>query len=466
MIEKFLTGIDGFDQLTNGGLPKARTTLISGDPGCGKTLFMMSVLVHGAIATGQPAAFISFEERPRDLIDNAASIGLDLQDLIDRKLLVLDHIVPPRESTTEVGDYSLDGLRVRIDMALKRVNGCYVALDTIETLFAIFEDERLIRGELVRLLNNLSNAGVTTLLSGEKGEGRITRRGFEEYISDCVVVLENQTVGDLATRRLRVMKYRGAHHGPNKYPFVLDERGFTIMPLTSALFDHSVSTERFSTGLAALDEATNRGLRRGATVLISGPSGSGKTILSSLIAEAACARGENTLFMSFEESPKELLVNVKSGGADLDRFFGEELAICSARPTLMGLERHLVELYRLVENHKPQIVVIDPMSSLSNAGDRDAVYRTIVRMIDYLKRKRITAILATEPSETGDQDRGIAYSSILDTIIELAYDVTGDSISRHLHVIKARGTAHSHKNIPFLIGEEGLLLGVEDDGHS
>ncbi|MFQ6550533.1 circadian clock protein KaiC [Aestuariibius sp. 2305UL40-4] len=463
MIERFKTGIEGFDQLTGGGLPKDRTTLVTGGSGCGKTLFMLSILARGLLSRGEPAVFLSFEERPRDLIDNAASIGLDLQDFIDRDLLHIDHIVPPREGMTAVGEYTLDGLKLRIEMALKSIGAAYLALDTIETLFLMFEDERAIRGELVRLLNYLSDTGVTTIMSGEKGDGRVTRRGFEEYISDCVIVLENDTMGDVATRRLRVIKYRGAHHGPNKYPFLIDEQGVTIMPLTSALFDHTVSSDRLTTGTAALDEALGGGIRRGSTVLLSGGSGTGKTILASLTVEAACQLGERALYMSFEESPKELIENVRSAGIDLKtpREDGT-LVISSARPTLMGLERHLVELYRLVESHRPNLVVIDPISSLSTAGDRDAVYRTTVRMIDYLKRHGITAILAMEPTEAEDRDRAIVFSSILDTLIELSSEVDEDGINRHLQIIKARGIAHDHRRIAFHIGKSGVVLEADD----
>ncbi|UWR21270.1 circadian clock protein KaiC [Sulfitobacter sp. S190] len=462
-IEQFTTGISGFDQLSGGGLPRGRTTVITGGAGCGKTLFMLSILANAALTAGSPAVFMSFEERPEAIIKNAASIGLDLQALIDKGLFRIDYVAQTRDATTEVGNYTLDGLRMRIKLALKATNARLLALDTVETLFAMFEDERAIRGELVHLFNTLSDEGVTTLMSAEQGDGRLTRHGFEEYVADAVIVLENDTIGDTATRRMRIVKFRGAHHGPNKYPFLIDEKGLTIAPLTSALFDHKVSTDRVSTGLMALDDALDGGVRVGSTLLLTGSTGTCKTILAAKAAEATCARGDTVLYLSFEESPQELMENVGSAGVDLQKFHDDgHLIITSARPTLMGLERHLVELYRRVDEHQPSLVVLDPVSSLATAGDRDAVYRTIVRMIDYLKRLAITTVITLEPSEVNDPDRAIAFSSILDTLIELSFIVTDEGVERSLQIIKARGTAHDHRKLLFAVGNRGLKLETDD----
>ena len=463
-IKKFKTGISGLDEITHGGLPLARTTLIAGDPGCGKTLFMASILAHAAAERDEPAVLFTFEERRRDIIDNAASIGLDLQALIDAEKFEIVHVSAPREGMTEVGTYTLDGLKLRITAAMNAIGAKYLALDTVETLFSVFSDEKAIRGELVRLLNGLSDDGVTTLMSAERGDGRVTRRGFEEYVSDCVIALENDTWEDIATRRLRVIKYRGAHHRAHKYPFMIGPDGFTVMPLTSATFDHDVATDKISTGTDAVDVALQGGIRRGSTVLISGPTGSGKTILAGAAALETCWRDENALFLSFEESPEELITNLASVNFDLRRQIDAGLLrIASSRPTLMGLERHLVELCKLVEDHKPTLVVIDPVSSLSSAGDRNAVYRTIVRMIDYLKRRKITAVLTMEPSEIGDADRSISFASILDTLIDLSAEISDDGIERYIQVIKARGIDNDHRRQLFSLTSGGVEVEPDDD---
>ncbi len=465
MIRQFRTGITGFDQLTNGGLPVGRTTLVTGDPGSGKTNFLLSILAVGVIPQGEPAVFLSFEERPDDIILNARSIGVDLAQLIEAGALRIDHIAARREGMTEVGAYTLDGLRMRIRAVLNSVGARYLALDTAEALFTIFDSARAVRAELVRMLNDLADEGITTIMSAERGDGRLTRHGFEEYVADCVILLENDTQGDVATRRLRVVKYRGGHHGPNKYPFLIDERGVSVMPITSALLDHQVSRERIATGIGELDDALGGGVRKGSTVLFIGGTGAGKTILASRVALAACKRGERTIFQSFEEAPEELLENVSGAGVDL-RLHVETgaLHVVSARPTLMGLERHLVELYRLVEDVSPSVVVIDPVSSLATAGDRDAVYRTVVRIIDVLKRRGTTALITMEPSEIGDRDRSIEFTSILDTLIELTATIGEDSVRRELRVIKARGIDHDHRRIAFTLSGRPPDAGGDDVG--
>lgn len=355
MIERFATGIAGFDEISGGGLPLRRSTLIAGEAGAGKTLFLLSVIAAGPLARGEAALFLSMEERPETLVANARSIGLDLAVAVDEGRLRIDHIGEPAEHSVERGPYSLEGLRIRIAAGLKAANARFLAIDTIEALFARFENGRILRAELVRLFRWLQSEGITTLISGEKGAGPITRRGLEEYVSDCVIVLENDTEGEVATRRLRILKYRGAAHGLNKYPFLIAASGITIMPISSARFDHRVSAERVGTGIGALDTALDGGLRRGSTSLLSGGTGSGKTIFASHAVEAACERGERALYLSFEESPDELVQNVSAAGVALapHREAGR-LVVISARPTLMGLEQHLVILYRQVIEHAPR----------------------------------------------------------------------------------------------------------------
>ncbi|MEO0362728.1 MAG: circadian clock protein KaiC, partial [Pseudomonadota bacterium] len=373
MIEKFETGISGFDELSFGGLPVGRTTLIAGDAGCGKTLFALEALIRGAAAKGEPVLFITFEETPRNLIDNARSIGLDLEPLIASGALRIDHVSAASVADDEVGSYSLEGLRLRVELGLRASGATFLGIDTIEALFARFRDERAVRAELAALLTFLAGRGVTTLMTGERGGAAITRRRLEEYVSDCVLLLEQDVVDDVSTRRMQIVKYRGARHGSNKYPFLIDAGGFWVMPMSSARLDHDVSFERASTGLDTLDEALGGGIRKGSTTLVSGGAGSGKTIVAATMIEAACARGETSVYASFEESPKELARNASAAGVSLDQHLANgRLSIHCARPTLVGLERHLVELCNLVEANDARFVVIDPISSLTLAGDEVA----------------------------------------------------------------------------------------------
>lgn len=466
MIEKFETGIVGFDEITDGGLPINRTTLVAGGAGCGKTLFLLTAMANGVLAKGNPAVFFSLEELPNDAISNAESIGLNLQHYIDGGLLVVDHVRATNHQTIEVGEYSLEGLKLRIDLALKASGAKFLIIDTIETLFTMFKDERTVRLEFIKLLQWLSSEDITCIVSGEKGDGRLTRRGLEEYVSDCVISLENETTADVATRRLRVVKYRGSQHGMNLYPFLIDDKGITVMPLSSALLNHTVSGKRLATGTKVLNDALDGGIRVGSTTLISGGTGTGKTIISSLMAEAACDRAETVIYISFEESPAELIWNVGAAGIDFTRHvLSKKLAIHSARPTSYGLERHLVELYRLVEINQPTMVVIDPVSSLSTAGSDSEVYRTTVRMIDFLKSRKITSILTMEGQNENLKYAEVNFSSILDVWLHIDADASDNrnGIERYIRIMKARGINHDHRNIPFQINTGSVNLESPDE---
>ena len=456
-MEKLSTGIVGFDHVTGGGLPQSRITLIAGAAGCGKTLFMLTACVRGAAEQGVPAVFFSFEERPDDLVQNAASIGLDLEPMLASGMLFIDHVKRPTDMTAEAGSYTLDGLLTRIDLVQRRTKARVIAIDTIETLFAMFDDERMIRQELVRVFDWLRARGLTAMITGERGQGQLTRHGLEEYISDCVILLDLRIVGDVATRRLRVVKYRGAQHGTNDFPFLIDTDGISVMPLSSALLDHKTSSDVVTTGMDGLDDALSGGIRRGSTMLISGTAGTGKSTMATTFIAAACQRGERAAVLSFEESPDEYLANAGSVGIDLRAAMGSgRLVVQSARPTVLGLEQHLVQIYRLIQQMQPKSVVIDPLSSLVTAGTAWEVHRMIIRLIDYLKRKQITTVLTAEQMDRDLDERGLGISSIIDTWITLEWDRSHDRFRRQLWVVKKRGSGHTYGYVPYTIGAGGI----------
>lgn len=461
-MEKLSTGIDGFDQVARGGLPRSRITLIAGSAGSGKTLFMLTAAARGAAEQGVPAVFLSFEERTADIIDNAAAIGLDLPPLIDSGMLRIEQINRPTEMVEEAGGYTLDGLLIRLELALSRTKARIIAIDTIETLFGMFEDQRTVRQELVRVFNWLKERGVTAIVSGEQGDGQLTRHGLEEYVSDCVVLLVQRMVGDVATRRLRVVKYRGAEHDTNEFPFLIDGEGITVMPLSSARLNHTATAELVTTGLEGLDAALHGGIRRGSSVLITGSSGTGKTLMAASAIAAACQRGETAAVLNFEESPDELLLNTGSVGIDLkSQVSSGRLVIQAARPTLLGLEQHLVEIYRLIERIKPTILVVDSLSSLKAAGSPSEVYRTMVRLIDQLKRRQITSVLTAELPESGPEFSGMGISSIIDVWLLLEWDRSRTPFTRRMSVRKKRGSGHAKDYIPFDIGPNGIEIEIE-----
>ncbi len=463
-MQKLRTGIDGFDLVTGGGLPQSRIALIAGGAGCGKTLFMLTVCARGAAAMGIPAVFMSFEERPEDIVENAASSGLELSPLIESGMLTMEHIKRPTEMVEESGSYTLDGLLLRIELALNRTDARVIAIDTIETLFGMFANERTVRQELVRVFGWLKDRGVTTIISGERGNGQLTRHGLEEYVSDCVVWLDQRIVGDVATRRMRVVKYRGTQHSGNEFPYLIDSQGITVLPLSSAKLDHAVVTDQVTTGLDGLDAALCGGYRRGSSVLITGSSGTGKSLMAASFIAAACARGEQAAQLNFEESPDEFRVNTMSVGIDLSPALESgRLVIQSARPTLMGLEQHLVEVYRLIERIKPQVLVVDPLSSLLAAGSASEVFRTTIRLIDHLKRNQITTVLTEEQPASGPEHSALGVSSIIDTWLLLEWDRTQEPFCRRLSVRKKRGSGHAKGYLPYEIGPNGIKIESKHD---
>ncbi|MDB5853817.1 MAG: KaiC 1 [Herminiimonas sp.] len=471
-LPKTPTGIDGFDELTGGGVPTGRPTLLCGAAGCGKTLFAMTFLVSGAQKYDEPGVFMSFEEHADDLTANVASLGYDLDALVEQKRLVIDHVVLARNDIEETGDYDLEGLFVRLDYAITSVGAKRVVLDTIETLFSSFSDVGLLRAELRRLFEWLKTRGVTAIITGERGDGHLTRFGIEEYISDCVVLLDNRIVDQVATRRLRVVKYRGSSHGTNEYPFLIDGQGISVFPVTSAGLDHHTSDEIVSSGIAQLDNMFDRrGYFRSSSILISGLAGTGKTTFAASFIDACCRKNEKCLYFAFEESPKQIVRNMESIGINLNEHIEAGLLqFEAARPSLYGVEMHLAKMHRDIRMFNPSIVVIDPISAFR--GPTTEVNSILLRLIDLLKSHAITALftsLSSVDETMNESDHCI--SSLMDSWISLSNISSNGELNRILYVLKARGMGHSNQLreyqitsngisvIPAYIGAAGVLTG-------
>ena len=460
-LPKAATGIDGLDEITGGGLPRGRASLVCGAAGCGKTLLAMEFLVRGASEHGEPGVFMAFEETAPELSENMRSLGHDLEDLRANGLLRIDHVRVERSEIEEAGDYDLEGLFVRLGHAIDSIGAKRIVLDTLEALFAGLDDQGRLRAELRRLLRWLKDRGVTAVITAERGEGALTRHGMEEYVSDCVILLDHRVSEQVSTRRLRIVKYRGSAHGTNEYPFLIDERGIAVMPITSASLHHDVSDERVPSGVPRLDAMLGgNGYFRGSTVLVTGTAGTGKTTLAASFAAAACARGERCLYFAFEESPRQLMRNLRSVGIELEPFVQRGLLrFHAARPTMQGLETHLATAHRAVLDFAPQAVVIDPITALDNAGaDLDA-YAMLMRLIDFLKSRQVTALM-TSLTSGGDalEQTAVGVTSLVDTWLLLRDIELGGERNRGLCVLKSRGMAHSNQIREFVIGDRGIDL--------
>jgi circadian clock protein KaiC len=456
---KVPTGIHGFDEITGGGLPEGRPTLVCGGAGCGKTLFALQFLVHGA-TRGENGVFVSFEETEEDLQKNATSLGYDLPDLIRRKRLALEYVRVERSEIEETGEYDLEGLFIRLDHALKTTRSRRIVLDTIESLFAGLSNAGVLRAELRRLFNWLKERGVTAVITGERGTNTLTRQGLEEYVSDCVIFLDHRVSDQVSTRLLRVVKYRGSSHGTNEYPFLIDRHGIAVLPITSLQLIHGVTSERISTGLDWLDDMFGgRGYYRGSTVLLSGSAGTAKTTLAACFLEAACRRGERAACFQFEESPAQYTRNMRSVGLHLDRWVKNgRLTIHASRPTLYGLEFHLAMMHREIDEAEPAVVVIDPLSSFSG-GTAFEVESMVMRLMDYLKCKGITAVLTHLIPGSGSSDNiEVGVSSLIDTWILLRNAPPGEQGGRRLSVLKSRGMPHSSERRSFELTDRGPVL--------
>jgi circadian clock protein KaiC len=455
------TGIRGLDETTGGGLPQGRPTLVCGSAGCGKTLLAMEFLVRGATEYGEPGVFFAFEENATDLIQNVASLGFDLPTLIEQRQLALDHIHVDRSEIEEAGEYDLEGLFLRIGFAIDSIGARRVVLDTIETLFAGFTNEGILRAELRRLFRWLKDRGVTAIITAERGGATLTRHGLEEYISDCVILLDHRTQNQIATRRMRIVKYRGSAHGTDELPFLIGEHGITVMPVTSVGLDHAVTTERISTGIPRLDAMLGgQGLYRGSSVLVSGTAGAGKSSIAAHAVEASCRRGERSLYFAFEESPDQIQRNMRSIGIDLEPWRRQGLLRFHAvRPTNYGLEMHLATMHGLIEQFQPRLVIVDPVSNFLQAGTDAEAKAMLMRLIDILKGRQITALF-TSLTGGGDalEQTEVGVSSLMDTWLLLRTLEGSGERNRGLYLLKSRGMAHSNQVREFLLTDHGVEL--------
>ncbi|MGB8985523.1 MAG: circadian clock protein KaiC [Candidatus Sulfotelmatobacter sp.] len=460
-IPKAPTGIQGLDEITAGGFPAGRPTLVCGSAGAGKTLLAMEFLIRGATDYNEPGVFMAFEETAAELTQNVRSLGFDLDELAKEKKLAIDFVRIERSEIDETGDYDLEGLFIRLGAAIDSIGARRVVLDTIENLFSGLQNEGILRAELRRLFRWLKDKGVTAVITAERGEGALTRHGLEEYVSDCVILLDHRVTDQISTRRLRVVKYRGTAHGTNEYPFLIDEDGFSVLPITSLGLQHHVSDEHISSGVPRLDTMLGGdGFYRGSTVLVSGTAGTGKTSLAAHFVDAACRRGERCLYFSFEESPGQMVRNMKSIGLDLARWADEDLLrFHSSRATLYGLEMHLAIIHKIVQDFQPAVVVIDPVGSLIQAGNRRDAHVMLIRLIDFLKQKGITAFL-TNLTSGGDaiEKTDVEISSIVDTWLFVRDIELGGERNRALYVLKSRGMHHSNQLREFLLTDHGVDL--------
>ncbi|HEY2408618.1 MAG TPA: circadian clock protein KaiC [Polyangiaceae bacterium] len=460
-IAKTKTGIDGFDDILDGGLPRGRTSLLCGGAGCGKTLFGMQFLVNGAELYGEPGVFVCFEERGQDLAANVASLGFDLNSLEARGLLNIDHMRLDPTEIIENGDYDLEGLFLRLGVAIDSIGAKRVVIDTLEMLFGGLTNYGVIRAELRRLFDWLKDRDVTAIVTAERGEGRLTRHGLEEYVSDCVIMLDHRVIEQISTRRMRVVKYRGSVHGTDEYPFLIGNDGVSVLPISSAGLNHSVSSERVSTGIARLDTMLGgSGYFRGSSVLVSGTAGSGKTSLAAHFLDAACRRGERALFFSFEESPAQLIRNMRSIGIDLQQWVDQGLLrFHASRPSAFGLETHLAVVLREVSRFKPAVIAFDPVSNFLDVSSGAEAHSMLVRLLDHVKGSGVTAIFTslTGGGEALEQT-DTAISSMVDTwLLVKTIEVSGER-NRGLYVLKSRGMSHSNQIREFTLSERGIQL--------
>lgn len=453
------SGIAGLDELTGGGLPAGRPTLVCGGPGCGKTLLATTFLVHGARDHSDPGVFVSFDERISDLAANVASLGFDLAGLQEQRLLAMDHIHLDRQAIHETGDYDLEALFIRLDHAIGKVKAKRIVLDSIDSLFAGFPNVGIIRSELTRLFGWLKDRELTTIITAERGDSGITRNGIEEYVSDCVIVLDHRVIEQLSTRRLRVVKYRGSVHGTNEYPFLIDKDGITILPVTSLRLDHDAPSERVSSGVPTLDAMLEgKGFYKGASILLGGGPGTGKTTLAAVFADAACRRGQRCTYFCFEESALQMVRNMRSIGLDLQQWIDKGLLHCLAsRPSLHGLELHLSLMLKEVQDFKPAAVVVDPLSALLASGTEAQTEVMVLRLVDYFKSLGTTALFTSlQGGENNNPE--LRISSLMDTWIKVQNMRSAHDLERRLYVVKSRGMAHSAQVRQIEMSNDGVRL--------
>ena len=460
-LQKERTGIPGFDEITQGGLPAGRPTLVCGSAGAGKTLFAMEFLVRGATLFDEPGVFMSFEESDEELATNVASLGFDLDQLVASEKLRLDYVFIERSEIEETGEYDLEALFLRLGHAIDSIGAKRVVLDTLEALFSALPNEAIVRAELRRLFRWLKEKGVTAVITAERGDGKLTRYGLEEYVADCVILLDHRVQNQLSTRRLRIVKYRGTSHGTNEYPFFIDEKGFSVLPITSLGLMHKAPAEFVSTGIERLDTMLNgRGFYRGSSILVSGTAGTGKSTLAAHFVGAACARGERALFFAFEESQDQIIRNMRAVGIDLEKHVRKGLLkFQNSRPSAWGLEMHLAMIHKLIDDFKPTVVVVDPITNFLGVGDQIDTKAMLTRLIDFLKTKQITGMftsLTSAQSEVEDSEVGV--SSLMDAWLLVRTIESNGERNRGLYILKARGIAHSNQVREFVLTEHGIEL--------
>jgi len=465
LLPKSPTGIPGMDEITGGGLPKGRPTLVAGAAGCGKTLFAMEFLVNGAIQYDEPGVFVAFEENAEELAQNVASLGFDLKDLAKKKKLIIDNIQIERSEIAETGEYDLEGLFIRLGYAIDTIGARRVVLDTIEVLFGALPNQTIVRAELQRLFRWLKNKGVTAVITAERGDGTMTRFGLEEYVADCVILLDHRVTEQVSTRRLRIVKYRGTLHGTSEYPFLISKYGISVLPITSLSLEHRVSNKRISTGIKELDNMLDgKGFYRGSSILLSGTAGTGKSSLSAAFVDAACSRGERCLYFAFEESTSQILRNMRSIGIDLASHVKKGLLqFHVARPTHYGLEMHLVTMYNLINEHNPDVVVLDPITDFFAVGSKAEVKATITRVIDFLKTRQVTGFFTSYTSEEDGANQSIVgISSLIDAWISLRNLEINGELHRGLFILKSRGMPHSNQVRSYQLTDDGIKIGALD----
>jgi len=452
------TGVRGLDEVLNGGLPSGRATLVAGGPGCGKSLLALEILVRGYEEFGEPGVVLTFEETEQELRDDARSLGFDLARLEAEGGLAMDYIEVERDRIEQTGEFDLEALFIRLQLAIDSIGAKRVVLDTIEVLFAALDDTAVLRSELRRLFRWLKERHVVAIITAERGDGGLTRHGLEEYVSDCVILLDHRVTDQLATRRLRIVKYRGSVHGTGEFPFLIDDTGFSVLPITSLDLDHPASDDPVPSGVAGLDAMLDLGgYYRGSTVMVSGAAGTGKSILAAHFAAACCARGECTVLLAFEESPAQIVRNLRSVGLDLARYLADgTLRIHAGRPSQVGLESHLLRLYKLVDEFEPRNVVIDPITDFHGQGTTLDVKAMLMRMVDLLKRRNITGLFTSITPATGAEDPIV--SSLIDCWIQLRNVELRGERNRSIHVVKSRGMGHSNQVREFLIDDAGIRL--------
>jgi len=460
-VEKAPTGISGLDEITFGGLPAGRPTLVSGGPGSGKTLLGVSFLVNGAESFSEPGVLVTFEENAEELASDVRSLGYDLEKLVQQKKLLIDHVLVEGAAIEENGEYDLDGLFIRLGYAIDSIKAKRVVLDTIETLFGGFSNQAILRAELRRLFRWLKDKGVTAIITAERGDGTLTRQGLEEYVSDCVILLDHRVRDQISTRRLRVVKYRGSSHGTNEYPFLIDEQGISVLPITSLGLEHKAASERVSTGIESLDQMLGgKGYYRGTSILISGTAGTGKTSIAAHFVDAACRRGERCIYFSSEESPAQVTRNLRSIGLDLEPWMKKGLLHFDAtRPNFHGLEMHLLRVQKLIDQIKPSITVFDPLSGYLTLGDSLEVKSMLTRLLDSLKGRQITSIFNTLlEGDHSELQSELGVSSLMDSWILLRNIEHNGERNRGLYILKARGIAHSNQIREFIFTDRGIEL--------